>query len=270
MRYGVCISMGTKDPAGIGADRIVPMAEAGFDYVELPLAQITALDDAAFAAGPLKALREAGIQGECCNNFLPGSLRLTGNQADHAGAIDYARRALDRAAACGCKRVVFGSSGARNVPDGFAVRDGWEQLATVLARFGDEAQARNILLVIEPLNRTESNILNTLAEGLRMVRQVGHPAVAALVDYYHEAMGGDATASLREAKGLLRHVHLARLLGRGMPVHAQEEPYGAFFQGLKDSGYDERISLEAGGGEAFLLRAVQALALLKGIQASLT
>lgn len=266
MRFGLCVNMGAGDAAGIGHERIEPAAALGFSYVELPLAQMMALSEAAFAEGPLRALREAGIPCDCCNNFFPASVRLTGERPDPS-AIEYAKRAMDRAARAGARRLVFGSSGARNVPDGFPVETAWAQIAELLAAIGPLAQERGIVLVIEPLNRLESNILNSLGEGLRMAREVCHPAVACLVDYYHAALSGDACDALSGAGGLLKHTHLARPLGRAMPVCTGEEPYLRFFQALRAIGYDERLSLEAFVRQDFASEASRALALMKELSA---
>ena len=71
----------------------------GFDYVELPMAQMMAYDEASFEQLFVLPLREAGLPCHCCNNFFPGSIRLTGPEADHAAAVAYAERAMARAEA---------------------------------------------------------------------------------------------------------------------------------------------------------------------------
>ena len=263
MQYGLCTGTVAEDAQGIGTARVAQAAAMGFDYVEMPLAQMMALSEEDFREGPLRAVREAGIPSACCNNFFPASVRLTGPNADHALAKDYTARALDRAALLGTRRVVFGSGGARNVPDGFPVAEASKQLTALLAELGPIAAARNIVLVIEPLNRLESNILNSLAEGLAMARAVAHPSVACLVDFYHAGLSGDATAALEASRGYLRHVHLARIFGRAMPVLADEEPYRPFFAGLRAIGYDEGISLEALAKEDFARQTCGALKLMQ-------
>lgn len=267
MRFGICVSMAAADPAGIGTARIADAAALGFDYVELPLAQVMALDEDAFEAGPLAALRASGIPCACMNNFFPASIRLTGSNADHAGALAYAERALNRAAVLGAKCVVFGSGGARNVPDGFPTGEALGQLLALLKALAPIARRNGVTLVIEPLNRIESNIVNSLAEGLALARGARDPAVACLVDFYHARLDGDPVAAISEAGSLLRHVHLARTFGRSMPVAADEDAYRPFFAALNAIGYDATLSLEAFTPDDFSGRAGHALALLKALWA---
>lgn len=263
MLFGLCINMGATDREGIGLSQIPLAAKLGFDYVEIPLAQVMALEDGAFFEGPMRALSESGIACGCCNNFFPASIRLTGKAAEPERAVAYARRALKRAADLGAKRVVFGSSGARNVPDGFPIEEALRQLSALLRLLAPIAQRHGITLVIEPLNRIESNIINTLGEGLLLARDVNHPAVASLVDFFHASLSGDATASIHEAGGLLRHAHFARVLGRSMPVDEKEDAYARFFTALHAIGYDETISLEAYASGDFVESTARGLSLLR-------
>ena len=265
MQFGMCMGLSAVDATGKAVNQARIAKEVGFDYVELPLAPMADMDDAAFAEGPVAMLREADIPCSVCNIFFPGSVRLTGPAADHPAALTYADRALARAEALGVDRVVFGSGGARNVPDGFSVAQGFDQLVSFLHQVGDVARRHGVIIVIEPLNRMESNVINTLAEGIALARQANHPAVACLIDYYHERMGGDAAASLPQAKGMLRHVHLARALGRSMPVLASEDAYAAFFDGLRAIGYDGGVSLEGNVRGDFRSEIARALQVLKAL-----
>ena len=115
----------------IGIDAVETMASLGFDYVELSLADLMALPQEGFdhLAGRLE---RSGIPCEACNNFFPAHVRLTGETADPDIALDYARRALARAARLGARVVVFGSSGAKNVPEGFPHEAAWRQIVAAV------------------------------------------------------------------------------------------------------------------------------------------
>lgn len=265
MKYGVCANMVAQDKHGIGVSRIAEAAEIGFDYVELPLAQIMALSNNEFVEGPLKSISESGIVCACCNNFFPASIRLTGENTDFESALDYAWRALERVNKLGAQRVVFGSSGARNVPNGYSLQRGIGQIKDLLWKLGEIAKEHGILIVIEPLNRLESNIINTLSEGVALAREVAHPAVAALVDFYHLGLRGESTEEILKAKGILRHVHFARVLGRSMPVMRDEDNYDGFFTALRSIDYDETLSIEAYADNDFTKQAKHALQLLREI-----
>ena len=48
MRFGCCLNMIAKGPDGTGIEYIEALAKAGFDYAELPLAEMMALPDGQF------------------------------------------------------------------------------------------------------------------------------------------------------------------------------------------------------------------------------
>lgn len=265
MRYGVCTNMAATDAEGIGTAQVAQAAAIGFDYVEMPLAQMMALEEQPFEDGPLHAIRTAGIPCLCCNNFFPASFRLTGPDADHRMALRYAAKALARAARMGAEKVVFGSGAARNVPDGFPPEQAHGQLVDLLKALGPIAQANGIVLVIEPLNRMESNIINTLREGIILAEAANHPAVAVLVDYYHAGISGDAADGIMEAGKLLQHVHVAQLLGRAMPTIAQANTLAPFFAALHKIGYDATVSVEAVSQGDFVCQVSQSLQTLKQV-----
>ena len=97
MRVGCCASMIAPDRDPLGIESVEAMAAAGFDYIELSLAHLAALDDGAFQRVVDRVAR-SGIRCEACNNFFPPHVRLTGPEADLDAAVDYATRAMGRAA----------------------------------------------------------------------------------------------------------------------------------------------------------------------------
>lgn len=140
MRFGCCLNMIAKGPDGTGIEYIEALAKAGFDYAELPLAEMMALPDGQFQE-LVRRVAGSGVHCEACNNFFPKTERLTGESADLGKSLDYARRAMDRAALLGAERIVFGSGGAKNVPEGFPMEKGYAQVVELLGRLAPEAVA---------------------------------------------------------------------------------------------------------------------------------
>jgi D-psicose/D-tagatose/L-ribulose 3-epimerase len=242
MRLGCCGSMiSPADPIGIGI--IDDMARMGFDYIELSLAALAALAETDFAA-LARRIAQSGIRCEACNNFFPPRVRLTGPEACLTTALEYATGAMDRAARLGVQTIVFGSSGAKNVPAGFDMRAAWRQIVELLQAIGPLAQARSITIAIEPLNRQESNIVNRAAEGLKLAREVNHPHIQLLVDYYHLMMEHESPEVVIRAGDAVRHLHFARVEGRSFPRHA-DDAMRLFFRLVRQAGYRGRCSIEA-------------------------
>lgn len=245
MRYGCCVNMLARDEFRVGYDWINILPALGFDYVDLPIAQMMDMDEPAFAEKIARPLRDSCIPCVCVNNLFPASVRLTGENADFGAALDYIRRALERAARLGACKAVFGSSGARNVPFGFPHAEAEKQLCEILHRICVPAREYGITYVIEPLNKLESNILNGIAESQALCEAADEPQVRMLVDTYHMALCGETAQDVLRTRGSLRHVHLARPLGRGMPTPGDGEDYASFFASLRAIGYDGDISIEA-------------------------
>ncbi len=263
MKFGCCAGVGAQDPAKIGLERIPILKKLGFEFVELPLAQIMSLDEQAFRDGPVAMVEGCGLPCLCMNIFFPGSYRLTGPEADHDSAISYAQAAMERAARLGTKVIVLGSSGARNRPIGTSLQQGLDQMASFLSRLAPMAQSYDIVIAIEHLNRQESNLVNLYSESCALARQVNHKNVGALLDTYHMALGGEALSSVLDGGSLLRHVHVARALGRSLPCPGDEEDYPALFDALRKIGYDGPISLEAAARQDFEAEAAAALDLMR-------
>jgi sugar phosphate isomerase/epimerase len=240
---GCCGSMISPSTDPIGIEIVETMAEIGFDYTELSLSDIAALPEGAFA-DLARRVERSRIQCEACNNFFPRTIRLTGAEARLHVALDYARHALDRAARLGARIVVFGSSGAKNVPVGFSRGAAWHQIVELLQQLGSIATQHNLTIAIEPINKLESNIINLAAEGLRLAREVSHPNIQLLVDFYHLMMEHEDPAIIMEAGPAICHLHFAKVEGRVFP--AERDPaYARFFEAMRSIQYSGRCSIEA-------------------------
>jgi len=111
-----------------------------------------------------------------------------------------------------------------NVPDGFPRERAWDQIAEFLRQAAPIAERHNVVLAIEPLNRKESNILNTGGEALRMVTQVSPPnAIAFMIDYYHLRVENEDLDIFEKAGRKITHLHFANPAGRRWPERADED-----------------------------------------------
>ena len=248
MRFGCCGNLAV--PGRIGLEIIEPSARFGFDYVELPLARLTALTREEFQEVKDR-LKAAKIPCESCNDCFPPDLKLTGPEADWGRIEDYLRRAFARAEELGVQIVVFGSGGAKTAPEGFPLDQALEQVVAVGKFMAPLAQSHGIVVAIEPLRKPECNLINTFQEGVELARQVDHENMKLLVDMYHITWEKESPEVVRKyGKEFLRHVHFANpKLGaedeRTYPASLDEWEYQPFLDAVKDCGYDGRISIEA-------------------------
>lgn len=221
---------------------------AGWDYLEpsvqallqgdVPDDQWTGERDAAAAA--------AAMPIEAANLFMPANLKMVGPSIDAARIDTYLSRVFPRAKKVDIRTIVFGSAGARMIPEGFDRETARQQIITFATRAGRYAAESDITLVFEPLNRGECNIINSVEEGAEFTAAVNHPNVKCLVDSYHFWLEKEPLADLEGAMPMIRHVHVADEHGRDAPGTATiPSDYRVFFRTLKQGGYDGRISVEA-------------------------
>ncbi len=234
---------------------------AGFDYLELGTSEIAALSDADFESA-LARIKQLGLPVPVTNLFLPATLKVTGPEVDREEQIGYVRKAFTRLSRLGTGIVVFGSGGARRVPEGFPKDDAFKQLVEFGRRAAVEARLHGITIAIEPLRRQETNIINSAAEGLELVNAVDHPNFQLMIDFYHLASEREDPAIVLRAREHLRHLHMANPQGRVFPLAWDEYDYAPFFANLRTIGYDQRISIEASAKD-LPLEAPRAIALLR-------
>ena len=254
-RIGICV-----DP-----DKFEAAQAAGFDYVETNASKVAAMTDEEFQklAAQVVQLR---IPLAATMSFIPGTIKLTGPDVDPAKQMTYVTGVLGRLKRVGVKVVVLGSGGARRVPDGFSKEEAFAQLVDFCRRIAPVARDNGITIVVEPLRKQETNIINTAREGLALVRAVDRPEIRLLVDYYHLAEEGENADIIAEAGPLLAHAHIANPKGRVYPLSLDESPYSSFFSNLCQIGYQGRLSIEASTTD-FAAQAPQAIALLRTARA---
>lgn len=249
-RLGVCA----------GVDAILAAEAAGFEYLEGNLSEIALLPEPAFQTR--RALvGEAGIDAEVFGCMLPRELNVTGLGVNAAELHEYLGFAFDRACVLGAKVIVFASPCARQVPEGFPVDVAWRQISNFLRIVEKHASQRGLTVAVEPLCRSECNILNTVAEATLLTSILQLPHIRVLADSYHMAMGHEPLSALSQAGPLLCHVHTANALGRAFPKAGDGEDYTALFLALKRADYTGRVSVE-GAFEDFEGDAKEAFAAL--------
>jgi sugar phosphate isomerase/epimerase len=234
MQYGICC-----EPSLAGT-----AAQAGFDYYESTVgALLKPLESDQEFRSSLELVRKNKLPCPAVNVFVPAALKITGPTADLAALKSYVSTTCERAEAAGVHTIVFGSGGARRIPDGFERAIAWGQLVAFCQMLAPIAERHDVTIAIEPLNQAECNVLTSVGECARLVREVDQPAVRLLVDAYHLLKDGDSLDDVVTNGSLLEHVHVATIPSRLAPGM---EPcdLGPFFKALLTSGYSGRVSIE--------------------------
>lgn len=258
------------DPIPIGrctpVDALETTKEAGFAFFEIGVQRYGRLSEEDFQR-LLATVRRLGVKVPVSNGFIPSDIKLVGPSADLAVQNAYLEVALARARKLGVKTVVFGSGGAREVPEGFARDKALYQLIDFGRRAANVAKRHGITLAVEPLNRGETNIFNTAAEALEYVKAVDRPNFQLMVDYYHMVKENEDPDIILEAGPRIKHVHIAAP-DRSFPREPDEADYAKLFANLRKIGYRGGVSVEAKDDPAFAEVAPKTIAMLRDLLAA--
>jgi len=221
------------------------ISAAGYDYVELSVGDflIPGKNDSAFQIN-LEQMEQLNAKIISCINFIPAHLKITGHETVHDDILVWAETSFRRAQMSGIHCIVFGSGGARKVPDGFDMQEATQQIVNLCIRMAPLAQKYDVIVVIEPLNRGETNIINSLSEGAAIVKAVNHPNIRLLCDIYHMLRENEPAEEIVKYGELLYHCHIAEKEIRSAPG-TKGDDFRSYFKALKQINYQGCISIEA-------------------------
>lgn len=251
-------------------ERLEDVAEWGYDYAESsPLVLDPHLLNPAEAAGEaeresLKRLESAPVPVPVLCGFMPAPeqhrLMVVGPDVDEEHLRAYVIRLFDLMRRAGIDVIGYGSGSSRWVPDGFPRHRALEQVRDFLHMCADVGEPRGVSVALEPYNRDDANLLNTVPEALEVVRDVDRSHARLMADFFHMKLNGESFDELDEAGPYLIHGHIAEP-GRGRPRTSPDE-HLAYLQALRRAGYDGRVT-QTGDLPAYASPAVAAAALLR-------
>ena len=265
MQYGICLNMAARDQEKLGTGLLWDIARSGYDYVEMAVMNAMSLTREDFRERVAKPIADSGLPCLRMNSFCGGNLSFLGER-NQMQALEYTKEVLERAVMLGAKVIVIGSGIARSTKPGQDPVAAEKEMAGFFRAAADLAQDAGIELALEGLNRQETNMFCTMDAVMREVENVGRKNFGALVDYFHFSLGNEDPETLTAYAGQIRHVHIAKMIGRVIPVTAQEDPgYVPFLKALRRGGYDRTLSIEANCPGYFSVAAPEGLRVLKEI-----
>jgi len=175
----------------------------------------------------------------------PEGLHMTTpDEATWQRTRDYLSALLDLCADLGGKVLVLGSPNQRSVPEGQTPDGAWERAADLLGSVLQKAGNLGLTICLEPLSPVETNFINTVEEGMKMVRQINHPSLKIHLDV--KAMCSEAKPVPKIIRsvsaGDIGHFHVndANLYGPGMG----DVDYAPIAEAVGDVGYNRWLSVE--------------------------
>lgn len=248
---------------GIAApmDKAGILKQAGAEFLTESVGSLLVPEksDAEFAKN-LEKLAACPLPILACNGFIrPADLHCVGPDSNHDRVVAWGDICFRRLKQAKGKFIVFGSAGARKIPDGWTKKQADEQFVALLKRLGPLAEAQDVTLLVEQLRAEECNYINHLAEGAALIRAASHPRVRMLADLYHMAEMGDTPADLKAAMDVVVHMEIAEKNGRTVPGVTGDD-FRPFFKVLKETGYQGAVSIEGKYNDAQLAPAFKEMA----------
>ena len=255
------------------------IGEAGYQGVEI--AAFTLVEesvkelDGAKREQMVKDMQTAGIECVGLHWLLappPQGLHFTTPDAEvRQKTIAYFKDLIDFCGDLGGTVMIFGSPNQRNTVE-ITVEEAKKHFAEGLSLVADHAQSRDVMVLIEPLDQSQTDVVNTLAEAKEIMDQVNHPAIQTMFDFHNTA---DETQPLdvlmKTYYSDIHHVHVQEMDGSHLGQGDAVNEYVETFQLLKDLQYDKWVSLEVfdftPGGETI---ARESMKVLKEIEAKLS
>ena len=220
------------------------LKNAGYDGVEIPLFEGTP----EHFSGVGDAIRNAGL---ACTTVtvLPDEAHsaISADPSSRQGAVDHITWAIECSEALGSEVL----AGPFHQPLAVFSGDGpsEEELAhgvDVHQRAADRAAQSNLVLALEPLNRFECYVLNTMAATKDYVQRVNRPNFGALYDTFHANIEEkNPIGCIGETIDVIKHVHISEN-DRGTPGKGHVD-FAATMQALRENGYDGWLTIEAFG-----------------------
>ena len=241
MKLGICTRL----------EKLNIVKKFGFDYLEYRLADTSKMSaDEILEAR--KLLDQYGMNAETYNVFSPPELNLS-YAADEHEIRAYSHRAFSNAQKLGGEIIVLGSGKARNIPEEYSFSEGRDKFKRTLSIAANIASEYGIKIALEPLNRNETNLINTLADAAEICDEVGHSNLGCLADLFHMYKNGEDVSEVIKYGDRIIHTHIAQRNDmRGAPsIEDGAEDLIEFHAALTKIGYKGRISLEASSKNDF-------------------
>ena len=215
----------------------------GFDVVELPVEAVGDWDPVAAA----DILAQAALTATVCAVMGPGRELVATDSGTVAATQDYLRACVDHAVAVGATVVggpLYASVGRCWRMDDGERADVLRELHSALRPVCEYAGERGVRLAVEPLNRYETSVLNTVAQTLEAIDPLPAETCGVLADVYHlNIEERDPAAAIRSCGDRLAHVHVCAN-DRGAPG-ADHLDWPGLIGACRASGYRGPLVIES-------------------------
>ena len=243
MRLGINTFLFTSPFTNASTKLFKTFKRWGFESIEIPVEDPAHID-------PAHVKRELDRHGLVCGSVcacMGPDRDLRGTPAQQRTGLSYMKEVIDQMVVLDCPSLigpVYSAVGRADAVPADEYRKQWATVVKNLKELCQYAESRKKKVCLEPLNRFETDFINTCDQGLKMIKAVGSPALKLHLDTFHmnieEKCQSDA---IRKAGRWLGHFHACGS-DRGTPGndHIDWEPIA---KALKDIRYHGDVVIES-------------------------
>jgi D-psicose/D-tagatose/L-ribulose 3-epimerase len=215
----------------------------GFDAVEIAVEDPSVIDFKTVK----KALAEYNLQVVICGAFGTERDLTSDDKKFQQNSLAYIEACLDACAELGISFFggpMYSAVGkARMLPADQRKKE-WDLAVNNLRLVSETAAVRNLKIALEPLNRFESDLINTVDDVLRLINDIDNPAAGIMLDSFHMGIEErNAEDAIVNAGEKLLHIQVAENY-RGTPGTGQTN-WDAYRRGLERIEYSGIVSIES-------------------------
>lgn len=224
--------------------RLFPKIKSyGYDAVEIPVEDPSLID-----INEVKlALADNGLEPIICGAFGTSRDLTNENPAFHQTCFEYLNSCFEIASGLGAKFVagpMYSAVGKARLVSPEQKKIEWDRAVTNLRTVSKQASSFGLEIALEPLNRFETDLINTCEELMRLIGDINEPAAKVILDGFHMNIEEpDIEAAIKRAGDKLIHVQVSENY-RGTPGTGQTR-WDAYKRGLEAINYQGAISIES-------------------------
>lgn len=217
--------------------------QLGYDVVEIPVEDPALIDGKKVK----EALDKHKLEAVVCGAFGPNRDFTHDDPAVHQQCFDYMDALMDFCTLWDLDFVagpMYSAVGKARMVSPDQKKKEWERAVTNLRKVCERAADRGLELAIEPLNRFESDLINTTGQAKQLINDIDHPAAKIMVDGFHMSIEEKSMEdAIRTAGNQLIHVQTSENY-RGTPGTGQTD-WESFRKGLEAVDYQGIVSIES-------------------------
>jgi D-psicose/D-tagatose/L-ribulose 3-epimerase len=219
MRFGINTFLFTSPFTTKSVGLFKNFKKWGFDSAELAIEDPSHIDPVRVK----EALDENGLVCGSVSGAFGLDRDLRGTPESQQNSMNYVTGVMDHMTVLGCTTFagpVYSAVGRAEAESDKDKKSQWKLVVKNLKKLCKTAEDKGITIAIEPLNRFETDFINTCDQALAMLADVNSPALAVHLDTFHMNIEEkDVLALLPAVSDLIAHVHLSEtnrdILGRG-------------------------------------------------------